>query len=105
MHIHPRPEYEDPGHLDAHRPAPAGPETTMYERDQLFIRERVADLRATATQLRPDHDARGASIVHRTRRTIGRGLIAVGTAVAGATAELADRSTDVRATTDAPLAH
>jgi hypothetical protein len=105
MHIHPRPEYEDPGHLDAHRPASAGPETTMYERDQLFIRERVADLRATATQLHPDTDARGASILDRTRRTLGRGLIAVGTAVAGATAELTDRSSDVRPATDGPLAH
>jgi hypothetical protein len=105
MHIHPRPDYEDPGLHDAHRPAMAGPETSMYERDQLFIRERVAGLRATAGQLRPDTDARGASILVRTRRTIGRGLIAVGTAVAGATAELADRATDVRSASDAPLAN
>ena len=105
MNIHPRPDYEDPGHFDAHLPATAGPESAMYERDQLFIRERVADLRATATRFRPDDDDRGSSVLDRTRRTIGRGLIAVGTAVAGATAELTDRSPEVRPATDAPLAH
>jgi len=105
MHIHPRPDYEDPAHYHPHRPASAGPETHMFERDDLFIRERVADLRATATQLHPDPDAKGASVLDRTRRTIGRGLIAVGMAVAGATAELTDRSPDARPATDAHLAH
>jgi hypothetical protein len=105
MNIHPRPDYEDPGQFDAHLPAPAGPATTMYERDQLFIRERVADLRATATQLRPDPGAKGSSVLHRTRRTIGRGLIAVGTAVAGVTAELTDRSPERQPANDATLAH
>lgn len=105
MNIHPRPDYEDPGDFDARLPATAGPETAMYERDQLFIRERVADLRASAIRLRPDPDAKGATVIDRTRRTIGRGLIAVGTAVAGATAELTDRSPEVRPATDAPLAH
>jgi hypothetical protein len=105
MNIHPRPDYEDPGQFDTHLPAMAGSETPMYHRDQLFIRERVADLRATATRIRPDSDAPGVSVLDRTRRTIGRGLIAVGTAVAGATAELTDRSTDVLPATDAPLAH
>ena len=104
MNIHPRPDYEDPGQYAAHHPVTAGPERHMYERDDLFIRERVADLRATATQLHPDPATRGASVLDRTRRTIGRGLIAVGTAVAGATAELTDRPSDARPA-DAHLAH
>ena len=101
MHMHPHPDVPSA----THRPAPAGRETSMYERDDLFIRERVADLRATASALHPDPDARGASVLDRTRQTIGRGFIAVGTALAGATAELADRPSDVRRTSDANAAH
>jgi len=104
MNIHPRPDYEDPDRFDADRPAIAGPERHMYERDDLFIRERVADLRATATQLRPDPSTRGPSVLDRTRRTLGRGLIVVGTAVAGATAELTERPSDGRPA-DARMAH
>ncbi len=105
MHIHPRPDYEDPDRYDTHRPVTTGWERPMYQRDDLFIRERVADLQASATGLHPRPEARGASVLDRTRRTIGRGLIAVGTAVAGATAELADRAADVRSAGDAPLAN
>ena len=44
MHIHHRPDYEDPDCYDTHRPVTTGWERPMYQRDDLFIRERVADL-------------------------------------------------------------
>jgi hypothetical protein len=71
----------------------------MFDRDDLFLRERLADLRETAATLRgpATHDG----VLARTRRTIGRGLIAVGATIAGATDELHPDGRDRR---DAGLA-
>ena len=102
MNMHPHPDNHDHRHVPQ-RPASAGPESHMFERDDLFLRERLADLRATAVALHPVTDARGSSVLDRTRRTIGRGLIAVGTAVAGAGSELRERTTDVRPDPDRGL--
>ena len=103
MHIHPRPDYQDPDRYDTivpARPDGRGPCTNATTCSS-------ASESPTFRRRRPDstHDPRpqGHRSSDRTRRTIGRGLIAVGTAVAGATAELADRATDVRSAGDAPL--
>ena len=95
MHMHPHPDHHDHRH-DTQGPSSAGPETHMFERDDLFLRERLADLRATATALHPIAGEPGASVLERTRRTIGRGLIAVGTLVAGAGLDLRERTGDGR---------
>ena len=98
MHMHPQPD---------HPPTPRSPgapglEIHMFDRDDLFLRERLAALRATAATLHPgaaDH----AGVLSRTRKTIGRGLIAVGSAVAGAGAELRDQTDAQGDTRDAGL--
>ena len=91
MHMHPRPDI--PQH--AHHPARTGTETHMFERDDLFLRERLADLRETAATLHSADAATHDGVLDRTRRTIGRGLIAVGSVIAGASDELRD-ATDAR---------
>ena len=68
-----------------HGHAPAGDATAwrpgMFERDDLYLRERLAELRAAAHH--PYADAHGESLLERARRSLGRSLIAMGTAVAG----------------------
>jgi hypothetical protein len=91
MLIHPRPEI--PQH--AQRPASSGTETHMFERDDLFLRERLAELRETAATLHSAGAVTHGGVLDRTRRTIGRGLIAVGSVIAGASDDLRD-ATDAR---------
>ena len=97
MLMHPRPDHHHP---TTRSPGIAGPETTMFDHHDLFLRERLKQLRDAAT-LHPQTDGRDG-VVTRTRRTIGRGLIAVGSAVAGAGHEL--RELDPRDARDAGLA-
>lgn len=69
------------GHL------PPGGTTTetpgMFERDDLLTAERLRDLRAAADQVRAA-DPTGPGLIDRARRLLGGGLIAIGSAIAGA---------------------
>ena len=102
MHMHPHPDHHD-HRYDTQGPATSGPETHMFERDDLFLRERLADLRATATAVHPLADTPSVSVLDRTRQTIGRSLIAVGTVVAGAGLDLRDRASEARPDRDRGL--
>jgi len=54
----------------------------MFERDDLFTALRLRDLRAAADQARMTHiDASG--LIDRARRTVGNGLVELGSAIAG----------------------
>lgn len=54
----------------------------MFERDDLFTALRLRDLRAAADQARTAHiDASG--LIGRARRSVGRGLVEIGNAIAG----------------------
>jgi hypothetical protein len=79
MHTHPQPDnlFEIPASL-----ATARSETPMFERDDLFVRERVAELRATAAAVRA-RDGAPVRAVARLRFVVGHALISVGATVAG----------------------
>lgn len=70
--------------IDGHRPH--GGTTTetqgMFERDDLLTAERLRDLRSAADQVRA-HGANAPGLVDRARRSLGGGLIAIGSAIAG----------------------
>jgi len=71
--------------IDGHLP-PGGGATMetpgMFERDDLFTALRLRDLRAAAYQARTTH--MGASgLIGRARRSVGRGLVELGNAIAG----------------------
>ena len=93
MHMHPQPDHPP----TTRSPGSPGLETHMFDRDDLFLRERLVALRETAATLHPDVAGQDG-VLTRTRRTIGRGLIAVGSAVAWASADLRDQ-TDARGDT------
>jgi hypothetical protein len=72
--------------LDGHVPAQPGatPRPGIFERDDLFLTERIRELRAASTAIRPRRHSADDALVGRARRTVGAALIAIGTAVAGA---------------------
>ena len=102
MHMHPRPGPHDrpPRHAGSRH---AGRETPMFNATTCSFASDSPTFGPPRPSFIPSPEP-GASVLDRTRRTIGRGLIAVGTLVAGADPSSRPPG-DVRPDRDTPLAH